>query len=180
MPFPFQVPAEEIGATDLSGEISVPARTTFGFYVVAPGHALFVGRLAPCANDDGCLQQVQLTRPIPFPGIRVRDAEGAPESAAWLVFLKDGIPIPVSIQNAVIEANHANPGLLILHEGTDSIHMLPGLFGPGIYEVEYVLATPGAAPERIPLGQFSLPASHRIELTLPRGVKVQQTPAAGR
>ena len=166
--FPFQIPAEQLGATDYNGEISVPARPRPGFYVVAAGYALHVARLAPCPIRTGCVEDVSLTRPVAFPGIRVKNAEGEPQSAAWLVFSKDGVPIPVSVQGELLRVNQASPSqYLIIQEGFDTVHMLPALFGPGIYDVEYTKARQGAPPERIPLVRMVLPAAHRIELTLP-------------
>lgn len=165
--YPFQIPAEQVGVTDFNGEILAPARPRPGFYVLAPGHALYVARLAPCPTKSGCVQDVRLTRTIPFPGIRVRNAEGQPESAAWLVFSKDGVPIPVSIQGELFRINGADSRSLIIREGLDTVHMLPGLFGPGIYDLQYVRPRRDASPELIPLGRMTLPATHRIELTLP-------------
>jgi len=166
--FPFQIPAEQLGATDYNGEISIPARPRPGFYVVAAGYALLVARLAPCPVRTGCVEDVSLTRPVAFPGIRVRNAEGEPQSAAWLVFSKDGVPIPVSVQGELLRVNQVSPSqYLIIQEGFDTVHMLPALFGPGIYDVEYAKARQGAPPERIPLVRMVLPAAHRIELTLP-------------
>lgn len=166
--FPFQIPAEQLGATDFNGEISVPARPRPGFYVVAAGYSLYVARLAPCPIKAGCVGDVFMTRPSAFPGIRVRNVDGQPQSAAWLVFSKDGVPIPVSIQTEVLRINQADPGQYnIISEGFDTIHMLPWFFGPGIYDVEYTRTRPGTPPERIPLARMSLPATRRIELTLP-------------
>ena len=166
--FPFKIPAEQLGATDFNGEISVPAWPRPGFYVVAAGYALQVGRLPPCPIKTGCVEDVFLTRPSAFPGIRVRNVNGEPQSAAWLVFSKDGVPIPVSIQSELMRVNQVDPSqYLIIREGLDTVHMLPSLFGPGIYEVEYSRSRPGASPERIPLLKMALPATHRIELTLP-------------
>jgi len=165
---PFQIPAEQVGATDFDGEISLPARPRPGFYVVAAGYALHVARLAPCPIKAGCVEDVFLARPSAFPGIRVRNVNGEPQSAAWLVFSKDGVPIPVSIQSELMRVNQADPSqYLIIREGFDTVHMLPALFGPGIYDVEYSRSRPGASPERIPLLKMALPATHRIELTLP-------------
>ena len=165
--FPFYVSAEQIGSTDFSGEIAVPARPRPGFYVVAQGYALHVGRLAPCAVRTGCVEDVRLARPIPFPGIRVRSARGAAQSAAWLVFSKDGVPIPVSIQKEVVTDNQADARVVIIQEGSDTIHMLPEFFEPGVYEIEYAKAEPGKVPQRISLGRMSLPTTQRLELTLP-------------
>jgi hypothetical protein len=165
--FPFQIPAEQLGTTDFNGEISVPARARPGFYVVAAGYSLYVARLQSCSIKTGCLEDVHLTRPIAFPGIRVRNVDGEPLSAAWLVFSKDGVPIPVSIQNELMRVNRTDPGQYIIRDGFDSVHMLPALFGPGLYNVEYTKTRRGAAPERIPLVRMTLPATHRIEVTLP-------------
>ncbi len=166
--YPFQIPAEQLGATDFNGEISVPARPRPGFYVVAAGYSLHVARLAPCPIKTGCVEDVHLTRPSAFPGIRVRNVKGEPQSAAWLVFSKDGVPIPVSVQSELVRVNQVGPNEYpIIREGFDTVHMLPGLFGPGLYDVEYTRSRHGAPPERIPLVRMALPAAHRIELTLP-------------
>ncbi len=166
--FPFQISAEQLGATDYDGQISVPQRPRPGFYVVAAGYALHVARLVPCPIKTGCVEDVSLTRPVVFPGIRVRNQDGEPQSAAWLVFSKDGVPIPVSIQTELLRVNQVDPNLYtIIREGLDTIHMLPGLFEPGIYDVEYTRSRRGSPPERIPLVWMALPATHRVDLTLP-------------
>lgn len=166
--FPFQILAEQIGATDYNGEISVPARPRPGFYVVSAGYALHVARLAPCPIRTGCVEDVSLTRPVAFPGIRVRNSDGEPQSAAWLVFSKDGVPIPVSVQGELLRVNQVSPSqFLIIQEGFDTVHMLPALLGPGIYDVEYTSPRRGAPPVRIPLVRMAIPAAHRYELVLP-------------
>jgi hypothetical protein len=167
--FPFQIPAERLGTTDFSGEIIVPARPRPGFYVVAAGYSLYVSRLQPCSKKTGCFEDVRLARPSAFAGIRVRNVDGEPQSAAWLVFSKDGVPIPVSVQEELTRVNHAGANEYIIREGFDTVHMLPALFGPGTYDVEYTKSRRGVAPERIPLVRMVLPATHRIEITLPAG-----------
>jgi len=165
--YPFQIPAEQLGVTDFNGEILVPARPRPGFYVLAPGHALHVARLAACSTKSGCIQEVRLARLTPFPGIRVRNAASQPVSAAWLVFSKDGVPIPVSIQSEIVRINRADSRSVIIREGPDTVHMLPGLFGPGVYDVGYAQPRSGAPPEVIPAARMALPSSHRIEIELP-------------
>lgn len=174
--FPFFVPPDVAGTTDLDGELTLEGAESRGLYVAAPGHALFVGRVPGCASREPCELDVGLTAPTAFPGIRATSTRG-PVPAAWLLFSADGVPIPAPLLQELVRLNGGDSGRFFVSDRNgESTQLLPSLFGPGAYLVEAMLPSEGPIPRRVPLGVIQIPAAEFVELSIPPSVDLGTVP----
>lgn len=165
--FPFFVEPDEVGMSGYDGRVRVSGRGDSGVYVLAAGHALYVGRLPRCADRRGCAKEIGMSGLTAFPGLAIQDKDGTGSAVAWVVFSKDGVPIPVPIQRELLRITGGDARSIIQPEGGKWIHRLPQYFGPGNYLVEYSEKGTDGHWLRRPLGSISLPTTERVTFAQP-------------
>lgn len=166
-PFPFFLQPDRVGTSGYDGSVVVHGRGEAGVFVLAANHALYVDRLPRCIDKGGCTRAIQMSAPAAFAGLTVQDADGTGLPAAWVVFSKHGVPIPLAIQQELIRVAGIDARGIIQPVGNDWVHLLPGHFGPGTYEIEYSERRTGGSWTRTPLGTISLPTAQRVTFVRP-------------
>ncbi|MCL4810637.1 MAG: hypothetical protein KJ062_22995, partial [Thermoanaerobaculia bacterium] len=132
-------------------------------YVVGPGSGLFVGWLPSAIAARGSEAEsidVALSPPSTSPGVSVVTASGRFALPSWILFEKQGIPVPARILFDLARAN----GLILDSFFTDEESFLSRYLGPGEYAVSYLVHDRKLGALRaVPLGAMTLPAADRTE-----------------
>lgn len=164
---PYGTPTTSLGISGPDGELEVEGDKYAGLplFSLLPESAVSIDRLPSgdsCRN--GCDFTVRISPRVPFPGLSVSSAAGRALPPEGIIFRKGTIPITLPLLDEVLSVTGLGVGSLFRGSEGANVVMIPMLFAPGDYEMDYTTRDSSSGKiSTLPVGSFRMPSSGPIE-----------------